>query len=122
MAILVISYFDYNTFTEKKKLYSQSLRIEKLITKYEAIQNETNKIRAKLEILKQKKNDNRELKEIIQKSEAFLTHADGAKAKNIELINEYNQISDRYNSLPNQKLLFKNKLPEVIKNKTQPRH
>jgi hypothetical protein len=111
LGLSAASYSDYRTFTKRKSLYSESLKIQALIAKYEAIQNEADDIREKVGILKRKEIDDFELQETIKKSESFITEAESVRAKHIELINKYNQISERYNGLASQKFLFKNRLP-----------
>lgn len=118
MAISAMSYSDYRAITIRKNLYGEYIRVQKLLTKYEATLNEADEIQSKVEILRRKEIDDKELKEIIKKSEGFLAKSDGVKARHIELMNKLNQISEQYNGLSNQKLLFKNKLPGTINGKT----
>ena len=93
--------------------------IEALIEKYEDMQRKVDEIRAKVEILKRKDINDDGLRHLIKTSERFLTKENRIQTKLTELINKHNQISEQYNSMPNQKLLYRNRLPKTINSKTQ---
>jgi hypothetical protein len=109
----VIYYHDFRAHSQKNSLHNESLRIGELITKYDQILKEADSIRTKYEVLKTKNTDNDEFNSILEKSERFLDNAKRIKIKRKEKIEEYNEISERYDRLPRQIVFLKRDLPII---------
>lgn len=113
-----IIYFDFHTYNEKKGLYSDSLRIEQLLSKYNQILAKAEKVRFNYEALKTKSITDEGFNEFLKDSEQFLEKAKKIELKQNTLIKKYNEISERYNQLPKQKLFFKHGFPKRLNTKT----
>jgi hypothetical protein len=119
IAVLAVIYTDSATLTKKRDLYNESIRIEKLISKYDLILNKMDGIQRKIKILEYKKINDMEIREFLDKSKSFIKSIDETRAKQSALISEYNQIAKLFNGLPSLKILYSNDLPNKLDAKTR---
>lgn len=111
-------YINFHTYNEKKRLYNDSLQIEKLLSEYNQILANAEKVRFKYEALRTKSINDEGFNEFLEDSEQFLDKAKKIELKHNKLVKKYNDIAERYNKLPNKILFFKDGLPKRLNTKT----
>jgi chemotaxis regulatin CheY-phosphate phosphatase CheZ len=120
LALIVIGviYKETSVYQERKQLSEEIHSIETLLSKYEQILHEADKLERKYAILKNRELNDEKSKDLLAKVEKFLKNSTNIKIKYVKLLEDHKRLADSYNTLTQQVLLYHGSLPKMIKSET----
>ena len=119
LILSIISYWDIRIYREKQRLYKLSSIYDEELVACSKILTEKHKLEVKYQVLRSRYSYDADDEKTLKDAELFLKKSEKIDNKFKQILADYNLNADKYNSLNNQIILFRNSLPKSLSKKAE---